>query len=67
MRAIDDMNTWLGRRSETLRLDRFDLNLLVVLDALLEERNVTRTGERLRIGQSAASAAAEAVARLFQR
>ena len=40
-----------------MRLDRFDLNLLVVLDALLEERNVTRTGERLHIGQSAASAA----------
>ncbi|MDO6966722.1 LysR family transcriptional regulator [Rhizobium alvei] len=40
-----------------MRLDRFDLNLLVVLDALLEERNVTRASERLHIGQSAASAA----------
>ena len=57
MRAIDGITTCLGRRSATLRLDRFDLNLLVVLDALLEERNVTRTGERLCIGQSAASAA----------
>jgi DNA-binding transcriptional LysR family regulator len=38
-----------------MRLDRFDLNLLVVLDALLEERNVTRAAERLHIGQSAAS------------
>ncbi len=40
-----------------MRLDKFDLNLLVVLDALLEERNVTRASERLCIGQSAASAA----------
>ena len=40
-----------------MRLDRFDLNLLVVLDTLLEERNVTRASERLCIGQSATSAA----------
>ena len=40
-----------------MRLDRFDLNLLVVLDALLEERNVTKASQRLHIGQSAASAA----------
>lgn len=40
-----------------MRLDRFDLNLLVVLDALLEERNVTRASARLHIGQSAASGA----------
>jgi LysR family transcriptional regulator, nod-box dependent transcriptional activator len=44
-------------RSLMMRLDRFDLNLLVILDALLEERNVTRASERLHIGQSAASAA----------
>lgn len=40
-----------------MRLDRFDLNLLIVLDALLEERNVTKASERLHIGQSAASGA----------
>ena len=40
-----------------MRLDRFDLNLLVVLDVLLEERNVTRAARRLHLGQSAASAA----------
>ena len=40
-----------------MRLDRFDLNLLVVLDALLEERNVTKASQRLHIGQSAASGA----------
>ena len=33
----------------------FDLNLLVVLDALLTERNVTRTATRLHITQPAAS------------
>lgn len=40
-----------------MRLDRFDLNLLVVLDALLDERNVTKASARLHIGQSAASGA----------
>ncbi len=40
-----------------MRLDRFDLNLLVALDALLEERSVTRASERLHIGQSATSSA----------
>lgn len=40
-----------------MRMERFDLNLLVVLDALLEERNVTRASERLHVGQSAASGA----------
>ncbi|RCW20625.1 LysR family transcriptional regulator [Ciceribacter lividus] len=40
-----------------MRLDRFDLNLLVALDALLEERSVTRASQRLCIGQSATSAA----------
>jgi DNA-binding transcriptional LysR family regulator len=49
-----------------MRLDRFDLNLLVVLDALLEERNVTRTGERLCIGQSAASAALKRLRDYFE-
>ncbi len=44
-----------------MRLDRFDLNLLVALDALLDERNVTRASQRLHIGQSAAS---NALARL---
>lgn len=46
-----------SRDGDPMRLDRFDLNLLVALDALLEERNVTRAAERLHIGQSAASAA----------
>lgn len=40
-----------------MRFQRFDLNLLVSLDALLTHRNVTRAAEQLHIGQSAASAA----------
>jgi DNA-binding transcriptional LysR family regulator len=36
-------------------LRQFDLNLLVALDALLTERNVTRAGERLHLSQSAMS------------
>jgi LysR family transcriptional regulator, nod-box dependent transcriptional activator len=40
-----------------MRLNRFDLNLLLVLDVLLEERNVTRASQRLHISQSGASAA----------
>lgn len=40
-----------------MRLDHFDLNLLVMLDALLEERNVTKASQRVHIGQSAASGA----------
>lgn len=34
-----------------------DLNLLVALDALLEERNVSRAGERIHLSQSAMSGA----------
>ena len=37
-------------------LTRFDLNLLVALDALLAERNVTRSAERLFVTQQAMSA-----------
>jgi DNA-binding transcriptional LysR family regulator len=38
-------------------LRRFDLNLLVALEALIEERNVTRAADRLGISQPAASRA----------
>lgn len=38
-------------------LRRIDLNLLVVLDALLEEKNVTRAAQRLGMSQPAASRA----------
>ncbi|MGH8209536.1 MAG: LysR family transcriptional regulator [Steroidobacteraceae bacterium] len=38
-----------------IRLNRLDLNLLVALDALLQERNVTRAAERVFISQPAMS------------
>ncbi len=38
-----------------MNLRQFDLNLLVALDVLLTERNVTRAGERLFLSQSAVS------------
>ncbi len=39
-----------------MRLDQFDLNLLVAFDALMAERNVTRAAQRLHVTQSAMSA-----------
>lgn len=40
-----------------MRLDQFDLNLLVAFDALLAEQNVTQAARRLSLTQSAMSAA----------
>jgi LysR family nod box-dependent transcriptional activator len=40
-----------------MHLRGLDLNLLVVLDVLLDERNVTRASERLRLSQSGTSTA----------
>jgi LysR family transcriptional regulator, nod-box dependent transcriptional activator len=39
-----------------MRLDNFDLNLLVAFDVLIEERSVTRAARRLNLTQSAMSA-----------
>ena len=39
-----------------MRFKQLDLNLLVVFDALMETRSVTRTAERLGLTQPAASA-----------
>ncbi len=44
---------------------RVDLNLLVALDALLEERNVTRAAQRLGLSQPAASRALGRLRALF--
>ena len=38
-----------------MRFNKFDLNLLVALDALLLERNTTRAAEKLHLSQSAMS------------
>lgn len=40
-----------------MRLDNFDLNLLIALELLLEEQNVTKAAQRLNLTQSAMSAA----------
>lgn len=49
-----------------MRLDNFDLNLLVALEVLLEERNVTRAARRLNVTQSAMSASLKRLRDSFQ-
>ena len=51
---------------DAMDLRRYDLNLLVVLDALLDEANVTRAGKRLNLTQSATSAALERLRHQFR-
>jgi DNA-binding transcriptional LysR family regulator len=48
-----------------VNLRKFDLNLLVALDALLRYRNVTRAGERLGLTQSAMSGELRRLRRMF--
>jgi DNA-binding transcriptional LysR family regulator len=48
-----------------MNLRQFDLNLLVALDALLTERNVTRAGERLYLSQPAMSGILSRLRHLF--
>lgn len=48
-----------------MRLSRTDLNLLVALDALIAERNVTRAAERVHLSQPAMSGALSRLRRLF--
>jgi DNA-binding transcriptional LysR family regulator len=52
-------------REEALNLARFDLNLLVALDALLRERNVTRAGQRIGLSQPAMSGTLARLRELF--
>ena len=49
-----------------MNLQGFDLNLLVALDALLTERNVTRAGRRMNLSQSAMSGALGRLRGFFQ-
>lgn len=49
-----------------MNLGQVDLNLLVALDALLKDRNVTRAGERVGLSQPAMSSALARLRRLFQ-
>lgn len=48
-----------------MNLRAIDLNLLVILDALIEERSVRRCGERIGLSQSATSHALERLRRLL--
>src|SRR5262245_14686002 len=48
-----------------MNLRQFDLNLLVALDVLLTERNVTRAGERLYLSQPAMSGILSRLRHLF--
>jgi DNA-binding transcriptional LysR family regulator len=45
----------LGSSGAPMKLRRLDLNLIVILDTLLAEQNVTRAAERLGLSQSAVS------------
>lgn len=47
-------------------LSRLDLNLLVVLDAVLREKHITRAGQQLHLSQSATSMALSRLRRVFQ-
>ncbi|WP_206685374.1 LysR substrate-binding domain-containing protein [Bradyrhizobium uaiense] len=49
-----------------MNLRNIDLNLLVILDALLTDRNVSRAGERIGLSQSAMSAALARLRDIFQ-
>lgn len=51
MNSIDDIDI-----VRVVNLARLDLNLLVALDALLQERSVTRAAEQMGLGQPAVSA-----------
>jgi DNA-binding transcriptional LysR family regulator len=48
-----------------MKRDRVDLNLLIALDALIAERNVTRAAARLQVGQPAMSASLARLRRVF--
>ena len=49
-----------------MHFNRLDLNLLVAFDALLEDLNITRAGERLSLSQSAMSGALARLRDYFQ-
>ena len=48
-----------------MQLNRFDLNLLIALDALLHDKNVTRAAERVFVSQPAMSAALQKLREYF--
>ncbi|MBV9577193.1 MAG: LysR family transcriptional regulator, partial [Chloroflexi bacterium] len=54
-----------GEERKALNLGRVDLNLLVALEALLDETNVTHAAERVHLSQPAMSDALQRLRRLF--
>jgi LysR family nod box-dependent transcriptional activator len=58
--------TTIGIIDGPMDLHHFDLNLLVTLDALLMEKNVTRAGVRMNLSQSAMSGALARLREFFQ-
>ena len=48
-----------------MRFKGLDLNLLVALDALISERNITRAGERIHLSQSGMSSAVSRLRQYF--
>jgi DNA-binding transcriptional LysR family regulator len=59
------MATYVGLAACAVNLASLDLNLVVALRALLEERNVTRAGQRIGLSQPAMSAALARLRRHF--
>jgi LysR family nod box-dependent transcriptional activator len=57
VRVARRLHTTALLRSVAMALPRFDLNLLIALDALLREKSITRAAERLYLSQPATSAA----------
>src|SRR6476659_515977 len=55
----------VGHERKSLNLGRVELNLLVALEALLDEANVTRAAERVHLSQPAMSDALQRLRRLF--
>jgi LysR family nod box-dependent transcriptional activator len=55
-----------GLHGDRMRFNRLDLNLLVALDALLTDQNITRASERLHLSQSAMSGALSRLREHFQ-
>jgi LysR family nod box-dependent transcriptional activator len=55
--TIADRTDQVPDHPDIMQLNRFDLNLLIALDALLREKNVTRASEKLCVSQPGMSAA----------
>src|SRR4029453_12375404 len=55
----------MGRLSSEIKIANLDLNLLVSLDALLQERSVSRAATRLGLSQPALSASLSRLRRHF--